>query len=91
MPLFVYISLIKKKHTKEGAWSLCILVQNHNTQADTGSSSTTLRHCIVSSSSNVIDRRATKVPSTFLAKPTYLLLLLFSAQQNSFELKTIEL
>ena len=29
-------TLLEKKHTNEGAWSLCIFFKNHDTQTETG-------------------------------------------------------
>ena len=52
--------------TKQGMWSVCISIKNHDTHTETSNLSIRLWHYMAKSSfSKVIDCKATKVPYTF--------------------------
>ena len=52
--------------TKQGVWSVCISIKNHDNHTETSNLSTRLWHYMAKNSfSKVIDHEATKVPYTF--------------------------
>ena len=71
--------------TKQGAWSVCISIKNHDTHAETSNLYTRLWHYMAKNSfSKVIDRKATKVPYTFKTTASYIIFVFINNNYTVF-------